>query len=485
MNDNGIIKLKAIHGTLWNLLSNISTRLISFVIQIILARLLLPNDFGLIAIIVVIENFAYVFVINGYSTALIQKKELSDLDTSSAFFMGLSISLLLYGLIFIIAPSIALFYRQPQLLILLRIGSVTLVINSLVSVQKSLISRNLNFHLNFKISLISAIVQGVIGISLAFLKFGAWALIASSLGSVFINTILTWISVKWHPQFIFSFKSIRTLFSYNSNLLMIKLLKSLQFNISSLIIGKRFDIEMLAFFNKGNQLPDIISTSISGAINSVSLPILSKYQENINHIRDGLRRIIRISCFIGSPIKFGLMAIAETLIPLLLTPKWAPSILYMQIACISLILGPFAYKLDAYNAIGRTKLSLYIEIVHKVILIIFILISIPYGVIAIAYSSVAANLVDVVVSLISNKKVLKYPVRQQLQDFLPSNIIGFIMFVPIYLLNRIDLPLYLLLIVQIILGCIIYYLISLIFNRREIIYFYNLIRTSLTRKARI
>ncbi len=476
-----VIQKKAFKGAVWNLMSNIGTRMISLAIQIVLARLIAPQVFGVIAIVAVVDNLALVLVSSGYVTALINKKELNDVDTSSAFYMGLFISVVLYGVVFFTSPAIAAFYGEESLSTLLRVSSISLIINALGSVQKSLISRNLDFHLNFYISLISTFAQGLVGIIMALNGFGVWALVASSLTSVSVNILITCILVKWHPQWLFSFTAVKNMFSYSSKLLLVKLLKSIQLNLSTLIIGKRYDSATLAFYNRGNQIPDIIQTSISGSINSVTLPLLSKYQDNVLDVRNGLRRIISISCVMGAPIKFGLLAIAEPLILFLLTDTWAASIPFMQIACFSLLLGPFAYKQDAYNAIGRTGLSLFVEILHRSIFIVLLFIAMPFGVTAIAISCVVANLIDAFISLIINKKVLFYSFKQQLKDFLPANIIGFFMFIAVFFFGKIALPLWLLLFLQILIGALVYSGISYFFNRNELLYIWNLAKTSLSR----
>ncbi len=443
-------KSQVISSLFWKLLERIGTQGIQFIVQIVLARLLLPEEYGIIAIVMVFILLANVFVQSGFNTALIQKKDADEVDFSSVFFLSLVVAALLYIIIFFLAPYIAAFYSQPLLVPVLRVLSTTLFIGAFNSIQNAFVAKHMLFKKLFTSSFGAVIISGIVGIVMAYGDFGVWALVAQQLLNQMMVAILLWFTVKWRPHLLFSFKRIRNLFSYGSKLLASALIDTLYRDLRTLIIGRMYTPAMLGFYNRGQQFPNIIVSNINGSIQSVMLPALSTHQDNRKRVKDMMRRAIVSSSFIIFPMMVGMAVIAEP---------------FLQIACFTFSLWPIhTANLQAINAMGRSDIFLRLEVVKKIIGLIILGISLPFGVYAIAIGQVVSSFISTFINAHPNKQLLDYSYKEQWSDIIPPIMISLVMGVIVYSINFLSLPALKLLVVQVGLGITIYLGLAKIFK---------------------
>lgn len=454
---NDINKNKVLSSLIWKFMERGGTQGIQFIIQIILARLLAPKDYGVIALISIFITIANVFVQSGFNTALIQKKNADEIDFSSVFFLSIFVSGLLYCILFFSAPAIASFYNVKQLVLVLRILSIILFFGAFNSIQTAEISRKMQFKKLFFSSLGAIIVSGIAGIILAYMGAGVWALVFQQIINQFLITVNLWFTVKWRPKWVFSIKRVKELFSYGWKLLISSLIDTLYMNLRSLVIGKIYTPQVLGYYNRGEQFPSILVTNIDGSIQSVMLPALAAQQENKRRVRDMVRRSIVTSSFIVFPIMVGLAVISEPLIKILLTEKWLPSVPFLQIFCVSYALYPIhTANLQAINALGRSDIFLKLEIIKKTIGIIVLGVSVNYGVYSIAIGMLIVGVISTFINAFPNLRLLNYSYREQLNDILPSLILSLLMGGVIYNFKLFNMSDWLMLITQIFFGCILY-----------------------------
>lgn len=434
-----------------------STQGIQFIVSIILARLLLPEDYGLIAIVTILIMLANVLVQSGFNTALIQKKDADEVDFSSVFYLSLLFAGLLYVVLFFAAPLIADFYGSAQLTPVLRILSFTLFFGAFNSIQNAYIARNMMFKKLFFSSLGAVIVSGAVGITAAYSGWGVWALVAQQLTNQVSISFILWFTVKWRPRLLFSIEKVKTLFSFGWKLLASTLIDTLYRDIRSLIIGKIYNPAVLGFYNRGEQFPRYIVNNINGSIQSVMFPALSSQQEDIERVKGITRRTIVTSTFIMFPVMIGLAVVAEPVIKIFLTDKWLPAVPFLQIFCVAYSLLPIhTSNLQAINALGRSDIFLKLEIIKKTIGLIILGISIPFGVYAIAWGVLLSEVISIFVNTYPNLKLLNYSYIEQLQDVMPSLIISVGMGVIVYTLNFLNTAVWQTLTMQVAVGVILY-----------------------------
>ncbi len=329
--ENEINKFNIVANLFWKLLERIGTQGVQFVVQIILARLLLPSDYGTFALIIVFVSLANVFIFSSFNTALIQKKDANETDYSSVFYLSLLVAVLLYGILFLIAPYVAAFYDQPLLIPVLRVLAITLFMGVFNSIQNAVIARRMEFKKLFYSSLLATIISGTVGISMASLGFGVWALVASQMTNQLFVTIILFVTVQWRPQLLFSLERLKGLFSFGWKLLASSLINTLYNNLYSLIIGKMYNSSMLGFFDRGRQFPELIVANIDGAIQAVMFPVFASQQTETEILKNIVRRTIAVSSFVIFPMMIGLAAVAKPLVIVLLTEKWLPWVPFIQI----------------------------------------------------------------------------------------------------------------------------------------------------------
>ena len=464
-------KSNILSSLFWKLMERGAAQGIQFFVSIILARLLSPEEYGIIAIVMVFILLANVFVESGFNTALIQKKDADEVDFSSVLYLSLGVATILYVVIFFTAPFIASFYDQPILIQVLRVLSTTIFIGAFNSIQNAYVARNMLFKKLFTSSLGSVTISGVVGIIAAYSGLGVWALVLQQLTSQLAVAVILWFTVKWRPHLIFSTTRVKSLFSYGSKLLAAGLLDTLYSNLRTLIIGRMYTPSMLGYYNRGQQFPQLIVSNINGSIQSVMLPALSAHQDDRKRVKEMMRRAVVSSSFLIFPMMVGMAVVAEPLVKIVLTEKWLPAIPFLQIACFTFALWPIhTANLQAINAMGRSDIFLRLEIIKKIMGLIVLVVSLPFGVYAIALGGIFSGLIGTFINAYPNKELLNYSYKEQWLDIMPSLLISLIMGGIVYLFNFLNILAWQILILQIVSGGIIYILLAKIFKIESFTY---------------
>lgn len=450
-----------INSFFWKFIERIGTQAVSFVVSIILARMLMPSDYGYIAIIMTFISFANVIIEGGLNSALIQKKECDNLDYSTVLYVTIITSSILYSLLYFAAPYIADFYGYNKLEPLLRVLGIVLFFGAINSVQNAFLVKKLQFNKLFYSSFSAVVVSAIIGILLAILGFGIWALVAQNIAITFTTMIVMWFTVKWRPEFHCSFQRFKQLYSFGWKIFATNIIITIFLNIRSLIIGRVYSSSSLAFFDRGKSLPSLAIDNINNSIQSVMFPVLSMQQESKETVKLLMIKSIRVSSYIIYPILIGLIVIAEPLVELLLTDKWLPAVPYVQIFCIAYLFMPIQnVNMVAIKALGHSSTILNLEILKKVIELAILLISIKISVIAIAWGVAVYNFLCIFINLYPTKKLLKYNYKEQLGDVLPPFLISLVMGIIIYPIQIYFDNSLAIIILSIILGAMIYIIIS-------------------------
>ncbi|GLG06128.1 lipopolysaccharide biosynthesis protein [Sellimonas catena] len=471
---NGIT---VISNLLWRFAERSGAQIVTFIVSIILARLLEPEAYGTISLITVFTTILQVFVDSGLGNALIQKKNTDDLDFSSVFYINIGFCLILYALIFICAPFIANFYDDQSLIALIRVLSLTVIISGVKNVQQAYVSKHLMFKKFFYSSLSGTIGAAIIGIILAFYGAGVWALVAQQVLNVLVNTIVLWCTVKWRPQKRFSIQRVKGLFSFGWKLLVSSLIDTVYTNIRQLIIGKMYSSSDLAFYNQGRQFPNVIVSNINTSIDSVLLPVLSTEQDSRETLKIMTRRAITMSTYIMAPLMMGLAFTAPAVVELVLTEKWLPCVPYLRIFCITFMFYPLhTANLNAIKAMGRSDLYLRLEIIKKVIGMILLLSTMWFGVMAMAYSLLVSSVTSQIVNTWPNKALLNYSYLEQLKDIIPSIGLAVFMGICVSFIELLGVNALITLMLQVTLGVIIYIVGSKIMKIEAFDYLWEIIK---------
>lgn len=424
------LKDKTVKGVSWSFVEQILTRGVNFVIGIILARLLSPTDYGLVGMLGIFIAISQIFIDGGLTSALIRQKNASDEDYSTVYIINLSLSVLFYFLLFFSAPVIARYYEQSLLQPLMRVVALILVISSLSSVQGTLLTIKVDFKSKSIISILSAILSGAAGVVCAMKGLGAWALVAQSVTSALVVTILTLFFVRWMPHLLFSRESFKRLFSYSSKLLGASLISTVYNNVYPMIIGKKFSVGDVGLFSRANQFPNVVNETLIGTFNRVAFPVLSKIQDDDQRLIDVYDKYIQVFCFITFPLLMGLCGCSRPLVLLLLTEKWAGSIFLMQLLCISLLPnGITRINLNLLYVKGRSDLLLRMEIIKKIIMFAILFASMFFGLIAMCYAIILNGWIDLYFSSFYTKKILGYGLGKQLKSVFPYFVLSLIVLV--------------------------------------------------------
>lgn len=468
---------KVFSNFIWRFAERCGAQLVAFVVSIVLARILAPEMYGTIALVTVFISILQVFVDSGLANALIQKKNADNLDFSTVFFTNVFFCIVLYVIAFLISPLIGRFYHNMSLVPIIRVLSITLLISGIKNVQQAYVSRNLLFRKFFFSTLGGTIVAAIVGIIMAIKGYGVWALVTQQVLNVTVDTIILWITVKWHPQFVFSLERLKGLFSYGWKLLASGLLDTVYNNLQQLIIGKMYTSAELAFYNKADQLPNIIVVNINSSIDSVLLPVMSKVQEDKEVIKNMTRRAIKTSTYIMAPIMLGLAFTASNVVILLLTEKWLACVPYLVILCITYIFWPLnTANLNAIKAMGKSDIYLKLEILKKIFGFLMLLSTMWFGVKVIVYGMLVNSLISQIINSWPNKKLLNYGYIEQVKDIFPNIIIAVVMGLGVSLVPTIFGSVFVTLMVQVILGMIIYIGESIIFGNDSYLYLLELLK---------
>lgn len=430
------VKRQTITGALWKFSERMMSQLISFIVSIILARILMPNDYGLIALVFVFTTFCDKLLICGFATSLIQKKDADDLDFSSVLIFSCVLASILYVVLFWGAPFIANFYShfdKKLLISVLRILGIGLFVMAFSSVQHAYVSKNMLFKRNFWSVLGGTIISGIVGIIMAYRGYGVWALVAQNLLLTITDCLILLIIVKWHPRLAFSLERLKCLFSYGWKIFVASIIKMIYNDIRSLVIGKIYTPAQLAYYNRGQSLPQLVDSNITGTIDSVLFPAYSKLQDNKQTLVNAMRRAVKTSCYILMPALALMAAVASPLVSVLLTDKWLPCVPFMQILSLSFIFSPVETEnLQSLKAIGRSEIVLKLEIAKRTIGVLLLLCAIPIGLYAIAWSMFVGNIIAAILNAFPNSKLIGYSIAKQFLDILPSVFISTIVFMASY-----------------------------------------------------
>lgn len=462
---------KIISGIFWKSMERGGVQVVQFILSLILARLLTPEDYGVVGLITVFIAIANVLITSGFSLALIQKKRVDELDYSSVFYLTFLVSIIIYIILYYTSPFIAKFYEQPILVPILRVQSITILIGAIISIQNAILTRNMEFKKSFYRNLGATIIGGVIGLICAIKGFGIWALVFSNLLNSLASMTILGITVKWRPKLMFSISRIKELFNFGSRLLLSSLIDTLYNNIYPLIIGRLFSSSQIGLYNRGQQIPKIMVDNVNGSIMNVMFPVFAEVQDDRELLKCIVRKTITISSFVIFPIMIGLAAIAKPLTIILLTNKWIDSVPFMQLTCFSLMLYPIhTSNLQAINAMGRSDVFLKLEIIKKCIGIVILLISIPLGITAMIWGQVISSFIGTIINSYPNKKLLNYSFIQQWKDIAPSLFLSIGMGAVVLGINLIEMNIWVTLIVQIISGIVVYSIGAYIFKFEVIFY---------------
>lgn len=478
------VKSKTLSGIIWRLAERIGAQGITFLVSIILARLLDPDDYGLIAMVTVFLTISNVFIDSGLGVSLIQKKDADDLDFSTVFYFNIVLCIILYIIMFIAAPFIADFYHSRELTRVLRVLSITIIISSVKNIQHSYVSRHMLFRKFFYSTLGGTIIAAIIGIIMAYMGCGVWALVAQQLINSFIDTVILWFTVKWRPIKAFSIERLRSLFSYGWKVFASAMLNTVYDNLRQLIIGKVYTSEDLAFYNRGRQFPHFIVYNLNTAIDSVLFPVMADAQDDFNRVKAMTRKSIRISSYVLWPIMLGFCIVAEPFTRLVLTEKWMPIVPYLIVFCISGAFQPIhTANLNAVKAVGRSDLYLKLEVKKKIIGMAIIFISMPFGPFFIAIGQLAYNVIAQLINASPNRKLLGYGYIDQLKDIFPYTLIASIMACCIYPIKFLGFNDWLTLFLQIFVGAIVYLVESKLFKLEIFDYVLDIVKNSFKRKG--
>lgn len=474
---------KIFSNFIWRFLERTGAQGITLIVSIVLARLLDPAVYGTIALVTVFTTIMQVFIDSGMGNALIQKKDADDLDFSTVFYYNIVVCVLLYLVMFFAAPLISWFYDSPELTPIIRVLSITLIVSGIKNVQQAYVSKNMMFKRFFFSTIGGTIGAAVIGIAMAYMGYGVWALVAQHLFNLIVGTVILWITVKWRPKWMFSWERLKKLFSYGWKLLVSSLIDTVYNDLRQLIIGKLYSSDDLAYYNRGKQFPNLIVTNINTSIDSVLLPTMSDAQDDSERVRSMTRRAIKTSTYIMAPLMLGLAALAETFVALILTDKWLPCVPYMRIFCITYMFYPIhTANLNAIKAMGRSDLYLKLEVIKKTVGLIVLLSTMWFGVMAMAYSLLFTSVVSQIINSWPNRKLLNYTYLQQLRDIMPGILLAAFMAVCVWCVGLLGLNGLLTMIIQIVLGAAIYLAGSVLFKLESFRYLLSVFNRKIIKK---
>ena len=477
------LKVKTVKGTFWSGLDSFASQGIMFLVGLVLARLLTPHEYGLIGYITILTAIFNSIVDSGFSSALIRKKDIRAIDYNTAFIFNIIISILLCAAMFLLARPISRFFNEPQLVQLVKAMSVIVVINGLAIIQRTNLTKNVDFKTQTKASLISSISSGIVGIGMALYGFGVWSLVGQQITRQLLNTVCLWILNKWLPRFEFSWQSFRELFNFGWKLLASGLIDTIWKQVSNMVIGKYYSTSSLGQYTRGQQFADIFSANMTSIIQRVSYPVLSSIQDERNRMKEGYRKIIKVTMFLSFVLMFGLAAIAMPLLTVLIGKQWMEAAHYLQILCFSMCLYPLhAINLNMLQVQGRSDLFLKLEIIKKIIAIGPILLGIFMDIDWMLYGWIITGVISYLLNAMYSGNMIGYSIPAQVRDILPSFALAAIMAISVYLLTFIELQPIVTLLIQLCLGAAIIISLSELFKLEEYIEIKGIILGFIKRK---
>ena len=450
------LKDKTVRGVGWSFIDNIASSGITFLVGLILARLLTPEEYGVMAMIAIFIAVSNSIIDSGFSNALIRKVHINRIDYNTVFYFNIVVSIVLYISLFIASPVISVFFKEPILMEVMRIIGFILIINALSIIPRTIFVRNVNFKTQTKVSLISSISSGFVGIGMALAGMGVWSLVGQQLSRQLLNTLFLWIFCKWHPNFEFSIKSFNELFGFGSKLLLSGLINTIYKNIYYIIIGRFYASSILGQYTRAEQFNTIFSSNLTTVVQRVSYPVLSSIQEESERLREAYRKVIKTTMLISFACMLGLAAVAKPLILILIGAKWLPAVYFLQIICFAGMLYPLhAINLNILQVKGRSDLFLKLEIIKKVIAIGPIMIGIYCGIEYMLWGSVVSSFIAYFLNSYYSAGLIDYPTIDQLKDILPTFLTSLTVAFIMWCVSLLDWSVYLLLPIQLVLGILL------------------------------
>lgn len=430
------LKQKTVSGILWSSIDNFATQGISFIVGIILARLLEPREFGLIGMITIFISVSESFIISGFSDALIRKKDCTQVDYSTVFFYNLGVGLLFFSILYFSSPAISKFFEEPELKNIVRVLSLVLIIDSLTIIQRTILSIRLDFKLLTRISVIASTGSGLIAIVLAYKGYGVWSLVALTLARQALNSLFLWIWNMWQPVLVFSKRSFKELFGFGSKLLLSGLIDTIYRNIYFLIIGKYFSASELGFYTRADQFSNLPARNINAVMSRVTYPVLAQMKDNPILLKQSYKRMIRSVMLITFVVILGIAAVAEPMVITLIGEKWRPAIIYVQMLCFAGMLYPLhAMNLNMLKVQGRSDLFLKLEIIKKTLTIPVIIIGVFWGIRIMIAGMIVNSFIAYYLNSYWSGKFLSYSMKEQVKDIFPSFLLAAGMAVIIYIVG--------------------------------------------------
>ncbi len=477
MDQQKITGEKVVINFIWRFMERVGAQGVAFIVSIVLARLLDPALYGTIALVTVFTGILQVFVDGGLGNALIQKAEVDDVDFSSVFYFNVVMCIVLYIGMYFCAPLIARFYRRDELVPLIRVLSLILVISGVKNILQAYVSRKLIFKKFFYATLAGTVGAAIIGIWMAYKGYGVWALVAQTLFNAAIDTLILWLTVGWRPKWVFSFQRLRELLSYSWKLLVSDLLDTAYQKLHSLVIGRVYTSDLLAFYNRGEQFPQLVTNNLASSINSVLMPTLSREQDDREAMKSKMRRSIRIGTYIMMPLMAGLASCAEPLVRIVLTAKWLPCVPFLRVFCLMYMFYPVAIgNLNAIKANGRSDLFLQLEVVKKILGFTVLMLIMRKGAFAIALAVLFCDAVEQGLNMIPNRMLINHRIRDQILDILPNFLLSIVMGGIVWAVQFLGLSDWLTLLIQIPAGILIYVFGSKLFRNDNFDYTLSLVK---------
>lgn len=411
------LKTKTVKGVVWSSIDRFTTQGISFVFGMLIARMLLPSDYGVVAMLGIFMAVSSCFIDSGFGTALIRKNNRTETDYCTVFYFNIVVAFLFYGLLWLASPYIAAFYELPLLESVTKVVGLNLIIGALSGIQSAQLSIAIDFKSRAQISVITTIFTGVVGLWLAYKGYGVWALVFQGLASGILRTILLWAIVRWVPKLRFSWHSFRELFSFGSKMLASGLLDTVYNNIYTIVIGKFFSANSLGVYSRADGLAQFPSSNITGVLQSVTFPVLSTIQDDEARLADAYKRFLRLSAFVVFPLMVGLAAVADPFIRIVLTDKWEGAIYFLQILCFSLMWYPIhAINLNLLMVRGRSDYFLKLEVIKKILGVATLCVTIPMGLVAMCYGRIFTSVICLGLNTYYTNKLIGYGFGSQMKE---------------------------------------------------------------------
>lgn len=466
------LKQKTITGTIWSFIDSFANQGIQFIAGIVLARILSPREFGLIGMLTIFIALSQSFIDSGFTNALIRKKNCTQTDYSTVFYFNFVVGIIFYFILFFSAGSISVFFNEPQLELLLQVLGIGLILNALGIIQRTILTKDINFKLQTRVSIAASTLSGIIAIAMAFNGFGVWSLVALTLSRFGFTSFFLWMWAKWKPSLTFSTRSFKDLFSFGSKLLISGLIDTVYRNIYYFIIGKYFSAVELGYFTRADQFQALPSQQLTGVFGRVSYPILSTIQNDVKKLRNAYKQIIKSTMLITFVFMLGMAAIAKPMILTLIGEQWLPSVIYLQMLCFVGMFYPLhALNLNMLKVLGRSDLFLRLEIIKTVLAVPVIIIGILYGIKIMILGMLINTIIAYYLNSFWSGKLIGYSSFEQVKDILPSFLLAFTVAAIVYIIgNIIELSNILILVTQIITGAVLTFIIAEIFKINSYLY---------------